>query len=95
MAWFQGPDAYVRQARAMQRRKDQQTTLRKITQPTVVMCGDEDRSLPVQRHEFLAGMIPDAKLAVIVGAGHLPTLEQPDFTTEHLRSWMKQPLVLR
>ena len=95
MAWYQGPDAYVRQARAMQRRKDQQTTLRKIIQPTLVMCGDEDRLLPVQRHEFLAGMVPHAKLEVVVGAGHLPTLEQPDTTTGLIRDWMKQPLVLR
>lgn len=95
MAFFQGPDAYVRQARAMQRRKDQQTTLRKISQPTLVMCGDEDRLLPIQRHEFLAGMIPDAKLSVIVGAGHLPTLEQPDAVTQGIREWMSQPMVLR
>lgn len=95
MALHQGPEAYVRQARAMQRRKDQQVTLRKVAQPTLVLCGDEDSYLPVRRHEFLAEMIPHAKLEVVVGAGHLPTLEQPDVVTDHLRAWMRQPLVLK
>lgn len=95
MAHYLGPEAYVRQARAMQRRKDQQVTLRKIGQPTLIMCGDEDTHLPVKRHEFLAEMIPQAKLEVVVGAGHLPTLEQPEKVIELLRGWMRQPLVLR
>ena len=95
MAMYQGPEAYVRQARAMQRRKDQQVTLRKVNQPTLVLCGDEDSHLPVRRHEFLAEMIPQARLEVVVGAGHLPSLEQPETVIDQLRAWMRQPLVLR
>lgn len=90
-----GPEGYVRQARAMQRRKDHQSTLRMVKQPTLVMCGAEDPFLPPRRHEFLAELVPYAKLEVVPGAGHLPTLEQPDITNHVLRAWMKQPLVLR
>ncbi|SEW22851.1 Pimeloyl-ACP methyl ester carboxylesterase [Cognatiyoonia koreensis] len=88
-------EGYVRQARAMQKRKDQQSTLRNVKQPTLVVCGAEDSLLPPRRHEFLAELVPYAKLEIIPGAGHLPTLEQPELTNHVLRTWMRQPLVLR
>lgn len=90
-----GPEAYVKQARALQRRKDQQATLRKIDQPTVVVCGRHDGQYQLKRHEFLAELIPYAQLEVIEGAGYLPTLEAPDAVTDVLRTWMKAPLMLR
>ena len=95
MARANGTDATVRQLRAFQRRKDQQGTSRKIKQPVLVMCGDEDGVTPRKRHEFMAELIPYAKLEVVQGAGHVPLLDQPQATTELLRSFMRQPLVLR
>ncbi|MFZ3582246.1 alpha/beta fold hydrolase [Loktanella sp. DJP18] len=95
MAWAMGPEAYVAQARAMQRRRDQSATLRQIRQPAVVICGEEDPVHPVRRHQFMAEMIPYSRLEVIAGAGHLPTLEQPESTVDVVRDWLRQPLVLR
>ncbi len=95
MARANGGDASVRQLRAFQRRKDQQGTSRKIKQPVLVMCGEEDGVTPRKRHEFMAELIPYAKLEVVERAGHLPMLDQPQVTTELLRSFMRQPLVLR
>ncbi|MGH1414245.1 MAG: alpha/beta fold hydrolase [Pelagimonas sp.] len=95
MAQGLGPECYIRQARAMQRRRDQQTTLRKIAVPTLVMCGAHDAIWPIKRHNFMAELIPGAKLQVIDGAGHLPPLEQPDLVGAALRRWLTEPLVLR
>lgn len=95
MALNNGPDVFERQARALQRRRDQQSTLRKCKVPALVLCGEHDGLTPVKRHTFMAELIPYAKLEVIGDAGHLPTLEQPDATTAALRQWMKQPFVLR
>jgi pimeloyl-ACP methyl ester carboxylesterase len=90
MARAQGPEAYVRQARAMQRRKDQQSALRQISQPVFVICGAEDSLLPLRRHAFMAEMIPGATLRVIERAGHLPTLENPADLTAALVEWLSQ-----
>lgn len=90
-----GPEVYVRQARAMQRRKDQQSTLRQVQQPVAVICGRHDGQYHLKRHEFLAELIPYAQLEIIEGAGYLPTLEAPDATTDALERWMAQPLMLR
>jgi len=95
MAEALGPEVFVRQSRALQRRPDQQATLRRCRLPTLVLCGAEDTLCPVKRHEFMAELMPQAQLVVIAGAGHLPPLEQPDATTQALRDWMALPYVLR
>lgn len=95
MAETLGPEVFIRQSRALQRRKDQQATLRKCKVPTLVLCGAHDTLCPVKRHTFMAELIPFAELIVLDDAGHLPTLEQPEQTTAALRNWMQQPLVLR
>ncbi len=95
MARGLGPEAYVRQSRALQRRRDQQGTLRRINAPVLVLCGAQNRRYEAKRHAFMAELIPGAKLAVIEGAGLLPTLEQPEAVVAALRDWLKMPLLLR
>lgn len=95
MGLYLGSQVFVRQARARQRRSDQQGTLRKCKVPTLVLCGEHDRLIPVKRHSFMADLIPNAELRVIEGAGHLPTLEQPSATTAALREWLSHPLILQ
>ncbi|MEP1519770.1 MULTISPECIES: alpha/beta fold hydrolase [Rhodobacterales] len=95
MAMTLGAEVFVRQSRALQRRRDQQGTLRKCKVPTMVLCGAHDALCPIKRHTFMAELIPYAELEVIEDAGHLPTLECPDQTTAALRKWMAMPLVLR
>tara|TARA_R110002094_G_scaffold817_2_gene4580 strand:+ start:319 stop:1029 length:711 start_codon:yes stop_codon:yes gene_type:complete len=95
MAEALGPEVFIRQSRALQRRRDQQATLRRCRVPTLVLCGAHDVLCPVKRHTFMAELIPFAELVVLENSGHLPTLEQPSETTAALRTWMRQPLVLR
>jgi pimeloyl-ACP methyl ester carboxylesterase len=87
-----GPDLFVRQSRALQRRRDQQSTLRKIRVPTHIICGKHDPLTPVKRHSFMAELIPGATLQIIEEAGHIPSLETPEIVTAALRSWLDQPL---
>ena len=94
MARDLGPEVFVRQSRALQRRPDQQAVLRKVKVPALILCGEHDALCPVKRHEFMSELIPYAQLTVVPGAGHLPTLEQPEAVTEALRGWLRQPLVL-
>ena len=88
MAEALGPDVFVRQSRALQTRPDQSETLRNANIPALILCGRDDSLCPIKRHEYMAGLIPQAKLQIIENAGHLPTLEQPDKTTEALQNWL-------
>ncbi len=91
MAWGFDPAAYVLQARAMQRRRDQSSVLRQIKQPAVVICGRDDPIWPVRRHAFMAEMIPGARLEIIDDAGHMPPLEQAPATAAVVRAWLERP----
>lgn len=89
MAENLGPDVFVRQSRALQTRPDQQQTLRAYAGPALVLCGREDRLCPVERHDLMASLLPNATRVTIDGAGHLPTLEQPEETNAALRRWLE------
>lgn len=88
MAATLGIDQFQRQLRVMQRRPDQQKTLRKANVPTLILAGAADSIVPRRRAEFLAGMMPHGCLEVIAGAGHLPQLEQPEAVTRALRTFL-------
>lgn len=87
-----GPELFVDQNRALQRRLDQQATARRCQVPALIMCGEYDRLTPVKRHEFLAELIPHARLEIIAGAGHLPGLERPQVVNQALMNWLSMPL---
>lgn len=88
MGVYLGPDVYIRQCRAMQRRPDQQATLRKTRVHTLVACGEHDTLAPPRRHEFMAHLIPKALFEVVLDAGHLPMLENPERVVHLLEDWL-------
>ena len=56
---------------------DQRGRAAVIDVPTLVICGIEDKVTPPALSEELASLIPDARLQLIEGAGHLGNLEKP------------------
>ena len=72
-----GPAAYRIGAEAVWL-ADQRARAGAINVPTLVIVGDQDRVTPPDLSNELADMIPDARLNVIRGAGHLSNLERPD-----------------
>ena len=48
-----------------------------LRQPTLVMAGDDDPIVPLVNARILARCIPNARLHVVEGSGHLFLLEQP------------------
>jgi 3-oxoadipate enol-lactonase len=67
--------AYYEQMRAGAR-FDLSRDVGSITSPTLVIHGAEDRYVPVANAAALAEAIPDAKLRVLDGAGHLVFIER-------------------
>lgn len=88
-----GTEAFVRQMRAMQRRPDQQGTLRKISVPTLVLGGRHDVLAPEKRQMFMSELAPNARLCLIDDAGHLPTIEAPFEVTRALETWIESALM--
>jgi poly(3-hydroxyalkanoate) depolymerase len=49
----------------------------RLTQPTLVLAGDDDPIVPVINGRILTKVIPNARLEIIRGGGHLFLLERP------------------
>lgn len=84
-----GAEAFIRQQRAIMRRPDSRPLLPGIEIPTLVLVGEGDAITPPEIAREMADMIEWSSLAVIPGAGHLSTLEQPGKVTEALRLWLE------
>ena len=95
MALGLGEGVFIRQSRALQRRPDQQKTMRRTKVQALILAGEHDLIVPLRRQEFTAGLMPYGNLQVIAGAGHLPSLEQPDAVTDAITAFLNAPLLLR
>ncbi len=60
-----------------------------ITSECLVIVGDHDGETPIQYSEELASQIPDARLEVIEGVGHLTSIEAPTVFTRLIREFLK------
>jgi pimeloyl-ACP methyl ester carboxylesterase len=83
-----GPEAYVRQQRAIMTRVDSRPLLASIHCPTLVLVGEQDEATPPALSEDMAAAIPGARLVKIPDCGHLSTLERPEAVTQALAEWM-------
>jgi pimeloyl-ACP methyl ester carboxylesterase len=83
-----GPQAYVRQQKAIMHRVDSRPLLASIRVPTLVLVGEQDAATPPDLSDEMAAAIPGARLARIAACGHLSTMERPEAVTQELVAWM-------
>ena len=89
MALGLGPAVFAAQSAALAARPDALDVLGRYRRPALVLMGAEDRLCPHDRHRAMAAAMPQARLVVIEGAGHLPVLERPAETNAALAAWME------
>lgn len=89
-----GRDVYIRQARAMQKRPDQQKTLRRLLLPSLILCGLHDSVVLPRRQQFTAELMPRARYVALEHAGHLPPIEHPEETAAAIADWLSLPSAL-
>jgi pimeloyl-ACP methyl ester carboxylesterase len=64
--------------RGRAQRKDYTPTLPRIAVPTLIVVGTEDAYTNVETAKLMQQSIPNARLEIFPGIGHLPNLEAPD-----------------
>lgn len=69
-------------------RPDSTPLLNIITAPTLVVAGVDDQVISAMESKKLADAIPNAKLELIPGAGHLVALEKPGEFNSVLMQWL-------
>lgn len=59
-----------------------------IKVPTLVMMGDADRIVPLINGKFLAGLLPNARLEIIPGGGHLFLVSKASVAAPLIRDFL-------
>lgn len=88
MARVVGPEAGIRQMRALLSIRAPFTHLDQIDCPTAIIAGEGDQRTPPAAHLELAREIRNSVLTIIPDSGHFTPIEQPDGVTEAMRAWL-------
>lgn len=88
MAEGLGPEVFRRQSVALRDRADRTATLARFKGPALVLMGAEDRLCPRDRHDLMHALMPQSRLVILPGAGHLPPLETPGPTLAAFKDWL-------
>lgn len=83
-----GASALVRQNRAVMARIDSRPLLPQVGCPVLIACGESDLLTPVEHSVEMGEAIPGARVAVVPGAGHMLTMEQPERVNALLLDWL-------
>ena len=81
----QQPAAYIGALKAMAERVDSTPLLSSLTVPVVIVHGDADSLIPIDRAREVKAALPNAHLVEIGGAGHMPMMEAKERTAQALK----------
>jgi poly(3-hydroxyalkanoate) depolymerase len=62
--------------------------LHRVTNPTLVVAGESDPSVPLCNGRVLAARLPDARLHVVKGGGHLFLIDEPQNVVGAIRTFL-------
>ncbi|HSM72792.1 MAG TPA: alpha/beta hydrolase [Anaerolineales bacterium] len=81
----QQPAAYIGALKAMAERQDSTALLESLEYPVVIIHGNEDALIPIDRAHEMKEAIPHAHFVEVEAAGHIPMLEAVKQTAEGLK----------
>jgi pimeloyl-ACP methyl ester carboxylesterase len=84
----QDPEAVARALEALAGRADRRPDLAAMSMPALVIAGSEDALTPPALSEAMVAALPDARLHVMAGAGHLTALERPEEWAAVVRAFL-------
>ena len=64
--------------------------LRRVPHRTLVVSGEDDPAVPLRNGRLLAGRLPDARLHVVPGGGHLFLLDEPENAAPVIRAFLDE-----
>ncbi len=73
----------------MRARPDSSALLAKITQPALLLFGEDDQFVPRPEIDAMHAAIRGSQLHILLDAGHLLTLEQPERFNQAVKAFLK------
>jgi len=59
--------------------------------PTLLIWGDRDRAVGLSSARELQRTLPQSRLIVLPGVGHIPFEEMPELCNQAMREWLIRP----
>lgn len=69
-------------ARDLAAEPDLEPQIQGLSTPSLIVWGKEDHIINPAAAEILHGLLPNSRVILVDGAGHLPMLEQPERSAE-------------
>jgi 3-oxoadipate enol-lactonase len=82
------PQGYARTCATL-RNTDLSADIGRIDAPTLIIAGDADKAAPVELVRNCTA-IPGSHLEILHGAGHIPSIEQPDQLAGLIQNFLKE-----
>ena len=67
---------------------DFRSSLHTVTRPILLIVGEKDGSMPVAMQQ-MQSQLPDSRLVVLPGAGHISNLDRPDVFNQTIESFLR------
>jgi 3-oxoadipate enol-lactonase len=83
----QSKDGVIGALKAMAEREDLTSILSSFKFPFLLIHGDADALIPVDRAKEIKAIVPSAQFVELKGAGHMPMMEFAKETAKGLSSW--------
>jgi pimeloyl-ACP methyl ester carboxylesterase len=83
------PSAAAAATRAMGQRADSCTLLQNYTGPTLIVGGEDDAIVSLERTRAFAALSPKATVKILPNLGHLANIEAPGRVSEELERFVK------
>ena len=77
MAYDTGAETFLKQQRAIMARPDSRPSLSAIPCPTLLIYGRSDGITTMEHQQQMLDAIPNVRLEIVEGSGHMVTLEKP------------------
>ncbi|MDO9301413.1 MAG: alpha/beta hydrolase [Anaerolineales bacterium] len=81
----QTPSAVIGALKAMAEREDLMSHLSSVTFPVLLIHGNADVLIPIERAKEIKAVLPSARFVELHGAGHMPMMEFAKETAEGLK----------
>ncbi len=81
------PEAFLSLANS--KYKSRSNKLKDIKAPTLIIWGEDDNWVPLENGYWFQVCIPNSKLIIYEGVGHIPMEEAPKLTASDVRSFLK------
>ncbi|MFV0644149.1 MAG: alpha/beta fold hydrolase [Sphingomonadaceae bacterium] len=88
-----GQEVFDAQIAALLARNEAKSLLPSMTCPTLVMTGTLDSWSPPDQHAAMAETLPDARLEIIEGSGHMITCEASKEVNDAITRWLDMPVL--